>query len=713
MKIFVILASLAASKPLTSSMQSVVKQAKSKLVQKRQFEFDLDFESECSFDEMLEGSCSLDEYCSTSELAFIVALLGYSYDCSGEVPDNFYIELISGTECLDSPEAVEIVGQEEYDRVNGYCFVFTSRDIFEGGTFIRSEYNTTNTEPATKVGSYSVSVPMVECEMNDDSSDYGNRSFCVGGCYEQVVVNDMPCSLESCLDCGGGDYTVDCSNVDPFLVLQCDDEVEWEAMLIRYYQSVNVGVTDEPFIVMTDEPAEENNGDNVTGLLFSTGESEISDTEMAVWDDQGNLLAENDDRMGDLRSEVLLEDPSLPAVYYIGGSQWATSFADNFMMSGIPFDSFETGTITFTLNGVLIGTKELGEQGTTGFPEFALFRVELDANGVIVSSTDESLVPPPSTQLIFSTFGSGIRDTEIGLWDENGMLITNNDDSEENSQSQITLSTTDLPTVYYVGGSAFNILFFDDFIMTGSALGAGQTGDMTFSLNDTTIGTTTVGDTATTGLSEYALFRVQIDADGEIESAEEVSPPLCSIADVLSGVGNCTLDAVCSTLGSARGFADCIPNEDGGLTAVEESTFCYESVSQVYDFGTVFVDDINAIPDGTFATQSLLWMYLTRTDTTCQVALPVSSACQACETTPLFETFSPFLVKTRMPRVSSRWVEIRTATQEMIAHLLSWMGKRALANALYAISLLISLTVPTSMRLLFNPVMATSLSLRN
>ena len=65
------------------------------------------------------------------------------------------------------------------------------------------------------------------------------------------------------------------------------------------------------------------------------------------------------------------------------------------------------------------------------------------------------------------TEGSGVRDTELGLWDANGTLLSNNDDSVLGLLSVIT---NDLPFgTYYVAGGAYNSFFGDNFDMSGPA----------------------------------------------------------------------------------------------------------------------------------------------------------------------------------------------------------------------------------------------------
>jgi len=344
--------------------------------------------------------------------------------------------------------------------------------------------------------------------------------------------------------------------------------------------------------------------DESATLVFTTAGSNIRDTELGVWNEQGMLLAENDDYGDDEWSEITL--PLAAGVYYVGGSVHNTEFADNFGMSGDAFDPFKSGSITFTLNDQPIGTKELGDLTTTGLPEFAFYRIEMDATGNILATSDESIVPAP--RLVFSTIGSGIVDTEMGIWYANGTFIGENDDGNGVRHSQVSVPAIDLPAVYYVGGSQFAVRFYEQFLMMGRAFDADETGSITFSMNEMPIGSTELGDTATTGLPEYALFRVQISTDGQVESVEAVEPPACRIADVLKGQGDCPLEAVCSTIQDQRlgDSFDCAPNAQGGLTIVSQDTSCYESETEWQWPIEIIVDDLNAVPPESFCETEVL-----------------------------------------------------------------------------------------------------------
>jgi len=519
-------ASVAISKPLTSTLQQKVQQAKSKLAETRQIGLEpvSDCSQECTFECMLENSCTLQEFCN-NEYGLLISILGWAFNCTGEPSNDFFIELnLGGVVCYDSLDAEDPVSSDTYDSINGYCAEFVFRDTFLGGILQTSGSELRLTEPPAKAGTFSTLRALVECATSDYSIDYGNASYCPEGCWEELFVNNATCIIDDCLDCGNGTTTINCSNVDPTLVeTSCDEESELDtADLIRYFQSIHV--------VDTEEPLQESIGENVTALVFSTVGSEMTDTELGVWSADGTLLASNDDRSADAWSEVIIHNFTLPAVYYVGGSDFFTSFSDGFNMTGSALEFSEIANITFSLNGVTIGTKRLGDVASTGLSEFALFRVEIGVMGTIVASEDVSIAPPTRVAtLVFTTEGSSITDTEMAVWDADGNLLDEDDDSGYGALSRTTIEAV-VPAVYYVGGSEYATAFGSNFEMSGEGLELGETGTITFVVNDEVIGTKLLGDQLSTGLPEYALFRVEIGGNSRILSVEDATSSSMSSA---------------------------------------------------------------------------------------------------------------------------------------------------------------------------------------
>jgi len=213
-----------------------------------------------------------------------------------------------------------------------------------------------------------------------------------------------------------------------------------------------------------------------------------------------------------------------------------------------------------------------------------------------------------TTSLFFSTEGSDLEDTEMGVWDTNGSLLATNDDYQENGWSQIVIEASSLPAVYYVGGSEFQTDFGNNWVMSGDAMDPSETGRIVFSVNNETIGTKVLGDATTTGLTEYALFKVELGASGEIVSVEDVPPQAfspCSIADFFQKK-SCTLDNICDQLkfqlgASSEGEFRCDLNDNAGLSVeFVHATQCYDDATKLGTDETVIVDDLSAIPTGVY-----------------------------------------------------------------------------------------------------------------
>jgi len=215
----------------------------------------------------------------------------------------------------------------------------------------------------------------------------------------------------------------------------------------------------------------------------------------------------------------------------------------------------------------------------------------------------------PSSSLVFSTEGSSIFEIDMAVWSEDGALI------EGNAGSEIMVYEYTLPAVFYVGGSQFATYFLDDFGMIGNPFGPNETGTITFSLNNEIIGSKELGDEESTGLPEFALFRVGLGASGEIAFTEDVPPVdvfACSVADYFASVENCTLDLVCELFGAQFQLDndfECGLNDDGGLTfEVIQPFLCYDDLSQVSDGGSIVIldDDMNTIgSEGIYCEQTV------------------------------------------------------------------------------------------------------------
>jgi len=132
------------------------------------------------------------------------------------------------------------------------------------------------------------------------------------------------------------------------------------------------------------------NADNdCTLLVFSTAGSGLQDTEMAIWNAEGQLLAENDD-FGDNNSgwsQVMIPLRTRPVTYYVGGGPFVTYFYPNFAMNGNS-DNVQ-GSITFSVNNITIGTTDLHATN-----QFALYRIDVDEAGSLATQPVPPSIPP-------------------------------------------------------------------------------------------------------------------------------------------------------------------------------------------------------------------------------------------------------------------------------------------------------------------------------
>lgn len=101
------------------------------------------------------------------------------------------------------------------------------------------------------------------------------------------------------------------------------------------------------------------------------------DTELAIWDANGILLAENDDATGlGLLSQIdiFLDE----GVYFLGVSEFNSVWGDGFTNTGSNFEDGDLYDVELNADGVLIGAATIGFVSATGFDSRnVFFRVEV------------------------------------------------------------------------------------------------------------------------------------------------------------------------------------------------------------------------------------------------------------------------------------------------------------------------------------------------
>ena len=119
------------------------------------------------------------------------------------------------------------------------------------------------------------------------------------------------------------------------------------------------------------------------GSLFEVGSSTFGsfadvDTELGLWNANGQLLAENDDiNFGASNFFSAINIFLDVGEYFLGTSEFSTIFSDNFSISGTRFEEGDNASLFLNINGEFAGSQQAG-QGN-GLSENAFFRIEVAA----------------------------------------------------------------------------------------------------------------------------------------------------------------------------------------------------------------------------------------------------------------------------------------------------------------------------------------------
>ena len=137
------------------------------------------------------------------------------------------------------------------------------------------------------------------------------------------------------------------------------------------------------------------------------------------------------------------------------------------------------------------------------------------------SFVDLGVIGNPGT-FIFNTdnslFADGVTtiDTELGLFDSDGILLDSDDDGSTGFFSEITF---DAPAgEYFLAISEFDSVFADGFQNTGTQFEAGESGTAVLNINGVEAGSQVIGN-PDTGNDPTGFFRVEVVAVPEPGSA--------------------------------------------------------------------------------------------------------------------------------------------------------------------------------------------------
>lgn len=107
----------------------------------------------------------------------------------------------------------------------------------------------------------------------------------------------------------------------------------------------------------------------------------------------------------------------------------------------------------------------------------------------------------------FFTSRIGNVDTELGIWDETGLLLDNDDDGSVGLFSEVSLNLDS--GVYFLGMSEFNSYFENDFAILGTRFESFEVGNLQLNINGAFAGSLMAGGEQT-NYAENAYFRVEV-----------------------------------------------------------------------------------------------------------------------------------------------------------------------------------------------------------
>ncbi len=293
------------------------------------------------------------------------------------------------------------------------------------------------------------------------------------------------------------------------------------------------------------------------------------DTEIALWNSSGTLIAQNDDEDCDLQSSINTNLPS--GNYVLAVSGFNTAFENNFI--AFPVNTCtDSGSWVFNVDGTEIASGAVGN-GRVRYIEFSIGQNDCDGDGTPDSEEldcngdgipDDCQLPEigdaevvgvigdTSSPIVISTCFSDF-DTEIAVWDESGTLISQNDDFC-GLQSELSL---DLEAgIYYAAVGGYNMAFSDGFGMDVNISGCTESGTLIIMLGSAS-GSNSMDP------AEVLLFQFEV---------EEASAG-CSPADLnMDGQLNFfDVSAFLSAYSSNDPVADF--NDDGQLNFFDVSVF--------------------------------------------------------------------------------------------------------------------------------------------
>lgn len=397
---------------------------------------------------------------------------------------------------------------------------------------------------------------------NPDHVSLMRESFNLGG-WEVVPSSDLrTVGLE---DCNGNDVDdrfeiglFDCDNNDVL------DQCEYPSIA----DAIDLGVV------------------SGAGFISLSTEGSSFDTEVFLWDANGDYLSGSDDCGSDLWSCIGLNLSE--GEYFLAVAGYNSEPTRDFGVTHFDDCTFG-GNLFLDIEGTI--DERFLPAGNHLFYRFVVAdgdcdgdtipdsqELDCDNNGV----ADECEVATPgiaafvgavgtSDAIIdFNTFGTGF-DTEIAVWDSQGRLLDTNDDANGSLQSQILIQLP--PGIFYVAFAGYDHEFSDDFGITPVDCSAG--GNFNASVGSWS-GVGGIGSGRSAMLS-FEILPGDCDGDGvpddlELDCDQDGFPDSCqrpTIADAepIGFIGQAGEQLTFATLGSSFDTEIAIWNAAGNLLA--------------------------------------------------------------------------------------------------------------------------------------------------
>jgi hypothetical protein len=176
----------------------------------------------CTFEELTAFNCTIADFC----LYEYGELPGEEVTCGGSLNDTWYARFVYDEWCFADYYDYEGGPYDEatFDPETGYCEEEIAFLNFTNLVLSAEDFNVTITRPVESMGRIEGVYLLTSCADAEEPVYDFNRAYCYVDCPE-IHVGGIMCEKE-CITCPNGDQTLNCSNVDPTLVEQCNADAD-------------------------------------------------------------------------------------------------------------------------------------------------------------------------------------------------------------------------------------------------------------------------------------------------------------------------------------------------------------------------------------------------------------------------------------------------------------------------------------------------------